>query len=137
MTPEQPRPQPAASLPDGPEPELEADENLLVVLRGIGSTMFLTDQRVIVARDGGERRPRSGIQSFWLDEIGGLRLELGSAPSGRIAISAVQGHEAISMFFDTRAIDRAHEMIDVARGVMARRRAQVRATKRVGSPRPR
>jgi hypothetical protein len=92
------------------------------VLRGIGAMMFLTTVRVIVARDGVERRPRSGIQSFPLAELPLLRLELGNAPSGRIAVSTSAGHESVSMFFDARSLDRAHELIDVARPLIARHR---------------
>lgn len=103
-------------------PDLRPSESLLMVLRGIGATMFLTTNRIIVARDGVERRPRTGVTIFPLAAIRELRLELGSAPSGRIAISTEMGHEAISMFFDARSLDRAHEIIDVARPLIARER---------------
>jgi len=103
-------------------PELEPEETLLVVLRGIGAVMFLTTRRVIVARDGIERRPRSGVASFPLEEIRHLRLELGSGPSGRIAVWTDASQEAVSMFFDARSLDRAHELIDVARPQIARQR---------------
>ena len=87
--------------------------------------MFLTNQRVIVARDGVARRPRSGIQSFPLETIRLIRLELGSAPSGRIAVSTTGGQEAVSMFFDSRSLERAHELIDAARPLIARRRRRL------------
>jgi hypothetical protein len=89
--------------------------------------MFLTTVRVIVARDGVQRRPRSGIQSFPLTEIPRIRLELGNAPSGRIAVSTSSGQEAVSMFFDARSLDRAHELIDVARPLIARHRRRLPA----------
>ena len=89
--------------------------------------MFLTNQRVIVARDGVARRPRSGIQSFPLETIRLIRLELGSAPSGRIAVSTTSGQEAVSMFFDSRSLERAHELIDAARPLIARRRRRLEA----------
>lgn len=108
-------------------PDLAAQEELLVVLRGIGAMMFLTSRRVIVARDGVERRPRSGIQSFPLETIRLVRLELGSAPSGRIAISTTGGPEAVSMFFDSRSLERAHAFIDVARPLIARQRRRIEA----------
>ena len=102
--------------------ELGLEETLLVVLRGIGATMFLTTRRVIVARDGMERRPRSGITSYPLETVRHLRLELGSAPSGRIAVWTDASQEAVSMFFDARSLDRAHELIDTARPHIARQR---------------
>ena len=104
------------------EPELASEETLLVVLRGIGAVMFLTDRRLIVARDGVERRPRSGIVSYSLDAIRQLRLELGSAPSGRIAVWTNTGQEVVSMFFDARSLDRAQELVDTARPHIARQR---------------
>ena len=105
---------------DAVDPEFQ--EELLVVLHGIGAVMFLTTNRVIVARDGIERRPRTGIQTFRLDEIRHLRLELGSAPSGRIAIWTAARQEAVSMFFEARSLDRAHSFIDTARPLIARQR---------------
>ena len=82
--------------------------------------MFLTTDRMILARDGFERRPRTGIQSFPLEAIQHIRLELGAPPSGRVVIWTSSGHEAVSMFFDARSLDRAHELIDLARPLIAR-----------------
>ena len=118
MTPA-PRP---ISVMAGERPELGGDEELLLVLRGIGSVMFLTTERLIVARDGLERRPRTGIQSFPLVSIRHLRLELGTSPSGRIAVWTTDDHEVVSMFFDARSLDRAQELIDRARPQIARSR---------------
>jgi hypothetical protein len=103
----------------GAGPELDGGEELLLVLRGIGSVMFLTTDRMIVARDGFERRPRTGIQSFPLETIRHLRLELGASPSGRIAIWSAAGHEVVSMFFDARSFDRANQLIEHARPLIA------------------
>ncbi len=108
--------------PGAATPDLGLEEILLVVLRGIGAVMFLTDRRVIIARDGGERRPRSGVVSYALESIRHIRLELGSGPSGRIAVWTEAGQEAVSMFFDARSLDRAHELIDTARPHIARQR---------------
>lgn len=134
-----------AELERPSDPPMDDQEELLVVLRGIGSSMFLTSRRLIVARDGVDRRPRSGLQSFPLEAIRHLRIELGSAPSGRIAVwtTASEG-EALSMFFDARSLDRAHELIDVARPLVARQRRERPGRParppigpaRSGSPRP-
>ena len=85
--------------------------------------MFLTTERIILARDGVERRPRTGIQSFPLSGIRQIRLERGSGPSGRIVLSVQLGQEAASMFYDVRAVERARELAAAARIRMARRRA--------------
>jgi hypothetical protein len=103
-------------------PQLDVDEELVVVLRGIGAVMFLTTERMIVARDGFERRPRTGIQSFPLETVRHLRVELGTSPSGRIAVWSTAGPEVVSMFFDARSFERAHEFIDLARPLIARAR---------------
>ena len=90
-----------------------------MVLRGIGAAMFLTTRRVIVARDGMERRPRSGIQTFALGSIVHVRLELGTAPSGRIVLWTNSRHEAVSMFFEARSLDRAQVFIETIRPLVA------------------
>jgi len=105
-----------------PPGELEPNEELLVVLRGIGASMFLTTRHLIIARDGVARRPRSGLQTFRLESIRHIRIEMGSAPSGRIAVWTTDGHEALSMFFDAKSLDRAHELLDLARPLIARSR---------------
>lgn len=105
------------------EPELDPGEELVVVLRGIGAAMFLTTDRLIVARDGSERRPRSGTQAFPLESISHIRVEPGERPSGRIAVS-VGSQEVISMFFDGRSFDRATEAVAAARTLIARRRRE-------------
>jgi alkanesulfonate monooxygenase SsuD/methylene tetrahydromethanopterin reductase-like flavin-dependent oxidoreductase (luciferase family) len=111
-----------SSAGPGPAPEDLPPETLLVVLRGIGASMFLTDRHLIGARDGAERRPRSGFQAWTLDTIRHMRIELGSGPSGRIAVWTTGAQEALSMFFDARSLDRAHELLDIARPLIARSR---------------
>ncbi len=118
----------------GDGPALDGGEELLLVLRGIGAVMFLTSERLILARDGFERRPRTGIQSFPLATIRHLRLELGTSPSGRIAGWTTSGHEAVSMFFDARSFDRAQEFIDRARPQIARARRRDRGDRPVRPP---
>ena len=138
--PRRPTP-PAAHVPDGPpdddlhgqpptvEPELVPGEELILVLRGIGAAMFLTSDRLIVARDGGERRPRSGTQSFPLESISHIRVEPGERPSGRIAVW-IGAQEVVSMFFDSRSGDRAGEAVAKARPLIARRRRERQAITR-------
>ena len=97
-------------------------EGVLVVLRGIGASLYLTDQELLLARDGARRRPRTGLQAFTYDEIRDIRIELGSGQSGRIVAWTTSGKEALSMFFDVRSLDRAQELLDVARPRIARSR---------------
>jgi hypothetical protein len=115
-------PPPEGKLVPAAIPPLERDEELLEVLRGIGALMLLTSTRLVVARDGLERRPRTGIQSFPLGEIRQVRVERGSGPSGRVVVTAGTGQEIVSMFFEPRSLDRARELIAKARLEIARRR---------------
>lgn len=113
-------------LPATVEPDLEPGEELVFVLRGIGAAMVLTTDRLIVARDGGDRRPRSGTQSFPLESISHIRVEPGERPSGRVAVW-IGTQEAVSMFFDGRSADRAQEAVASARRLIARRRRERQA----------
>jgi hypothetical protein len=85
--------------------------------------MFLTTERIILARDGVERRPRTGIQSFPLAGIRQIRLERGSGRSGRVVVWAHPGQEAVSMFFEFRALEKARELVASTRFRIAKRRA--------------
>ena len=101
-------------------PPLEPGEELLAVLRGIGSVMFLTSRRIVVERDGSDRRPRTGIQSFPLGTVRFIRLEHGTGPSARIVLWGAGGQEAVSMFVESRSIDRAEALVATTRLLAAR-----------------
>jgi hypothetical protein len=112
-----------SGLPPLVEPDLAPGEELVLALRGIGAAMYLTTDRLIVAREGGERRPRSGTQSFSLESISHIRVEPGERPSGRIAVW-IGAQEVVSMFFDGRSADRAAQAVARARPLIARRRRE-------------
>lgn len=84
------------------------------MLRGVGAVMFLTSARILVARDGYERRPRSGIQSFALGQISAVQLERGGRSSGRIVVLAGDASEVVSMFFDATSLERAAHLVALA-----------------------
>jgi hypothetical protein len=109
--------------------DLADGERILAELRGIGASMFVTTVRIVVARDGRERRPRSGMQSFALSDVSHIRVEPGARPSGRIAV-LVGGEEAVSMFFDARSSERAQDLVEIARPVMVRLRRRREQTAR-------
>jgi len=115
-------------------PSLDVREELLAVVRGIGSAMFLTSDRIIVARDGYERRPKSGVQSFPHERIGRVRIERGSAGSGRIVVWSAGDVESASMFFEARARDRADELVALASAQVARARRRTAASAGVAAP---
>jgi hypothetical protein len=122
----------AREMPPAAPPDLASGEQLLIHLRGIGASMFVTTERLIVARDGRERRPRSGVQSFLLGAITHIRLEPGTPPSGRIAVW-IGSEEVVSMFFDARSSDRAQEALEIARPAIARHRRRLEALARLTS----
>jgi hypothetical protein len=62
------------------------------------------------------------MQAWTLDAIRHIRIELGRAPSGRIAVWTTGEQEALSVFFDARSLDRAQKLLDVARPLIARSR---------------
>jgi hypothetical protein len=98
--------------------------------------MFLTDEHLIVARDGAHRRPRTGFRAIGLDTIQHLWIELGRR-SGRIVVSTAGSEEALSMFFHVRSLERAQELLDVARPLLARsRRRRKRAERAVQADAP-
>ena len=101
---------------------LEPREEVIGDLRGVGATMILTADRIVVARDGYERRPRSGLQSYPLEGVRRIGLELGTGPSGRVILWAGELEETVSMFFEPRALSRAEAFVGAARPLIARRR---------------
>jgi len=97
-------------------------ETVLCDLRGVGATMLLTANRIVVARDGHERRPRSGLQSWPLAEIRQVGIDLGTGASGRVILWAGELEETVSMFFEPRSLARAEAFVAAARPLLARRR---------------
>ena len=64
--------------------ELRQGEQILVALQGLGSAMVVTEERVIVLREGGQARPRTGIRTYTLDQIRGVDLVPPRFRAGRI-----------------------------------------------------
>ena len=84
--------------------------------------MLLTPTRIVVARDGHERRPRTGVQSWPLEQVGRIGIELGTGTSGRVVVWTGEHEETVSMFFEGRLLSRAEELVAATRPLMARRR---------------
>jgi len=84
--------------------------------------MLLTASRIAVARDGHERRPRTGVQSWPLDQVRQISIELGTGTSGRVVVWTGDQEETVSMFFEARSLPRAEDLVATARPLIARRR---------------
>ena len=100
----------------------DAGQTPLAVVRGVGATLLLTDERLILMRDGAERRPTTGVQALPIAGIGQIAIELGTGPSGRIVVHDRTGRESFNIFVDARSVDRARALVDLARPMIARAR---------------
>ena len=104
----------------------DPSDAVLAVLGGVGASLLLTSERLILVRDGADRRPMSGVQTLPIDRIGRIAIELGTGRSGRMVVHDGTGREAFSVFFDPRSIDRAQALVDLARPMIARARRRGR-----------
>jgi hypothetical protein len=84
--------------------------------------MLLTPSRIVVARDGHERRPRTGFQSWPLEQVRQIGIELGTGTSGRVVVWTGEHEETVSMFFEARSLARAEAFLAATRPLIARRR---------------
>jgi hypothetical protein len=84
--------------------------------------MLLTGSRIVVARDGYQRRPRTGVQSWPLEQVRQVGIELGTGTSGRVVVRTAEHEETVSMFFEARSLPRAEDFVAAARPLIARRR---------------
>jgi len=81
--------------------ELQPDEKLLGILPGLGASLGLTTQRVVIVREGRSFRPRTGVRSW---DLGRIRQVSASAPKhgqGRIAMRVGDlPWQVVSVFFE-------------------------------------
>jgi hypothetical protein len=92
--------------------------------------MLLTPSRIVVARDGHERRPRTGVQSWPLEQVRQIGIELGTGTSGRVVIWSSEHEETVSMFFEARSLVRAEAFVAATRPLVARRRRGIPDSRR-------
>ena len=79
---------------------LEAGEEPVVQLTGVGASLIVTDRRVVIVRDGSGFRPRSGTRSWAHENV--LRVSLSEPMRGQARIVLRTGPrpwQAVSMFF--------------------------------------
>jgi hypothetical protein len=67
---------------------LEPEESVELVAPAVGSSLVLTQRRLILVRDGASFRPKTGIRSFVLEP--GFSIRIGPAPR-RVIIDSVSG----------------------------------------------
>lgn len=79
---------------------LDGDEGVIGQLRGLGASLFVTTDRIVIVRDGAEFRPRSGIRSWPLHLIHEVSLSPPKRGQARIVVRAgPRPEDEVSMFF--------------------------------------
>jgi hypothetical protein len=99
---------------------LEADEEPVAQLAGVGAILFVTERRVVIVRDGSGFRPRSGTR--WWPHESVLRVSLSEPRRGQARIVVRTGPrpwQAVSMFFQ---LDRLRDAERVASEIRKRLR---------------
>jgi hypothetical protein len=82
------------------EPWLDADEGLVARLSGLGASLFLTTQRLVLVREGAEFRPRTGVRSWPHDSLRRVSLSPTKSGQARIVVRAgPRAEDEVSVFF--------------------------------------
>lgn len=76
-------------------PTLERSEHILWTAAAVGCTLVLTDQRLLLVRDGTQFRPRTGVQTWPLDRSLTIRMTSGRE---RVRLMIQYGGKAVSVF---------------------------------------
>jgi hypothetical protein len=76
-------------------------ESIVASVPGLGASLAVTPTRVIVIRDGAERRPRTGLRA-WMHGVVDTRLEPPRGGNGRIVLgTGANPYAAVSLFIPT------------------------------------
>ena len=103
------------------EPTLES-------VSGIGASLAVTPTRVVVIRDGAERRPRTGLRE-WPHGAVDARMEPPRSGNGRIVLgTGTNPHAAVSLFIPSAAWPMAVRAVERIRTEARRVRRAARAT---------
>ena len=79
---------------------LEEDDSILEIVAGVGATLILTDERLVMIRDGAAFRPRSGVRTW--DLIDGPTIRPGTLQHGTGRL-LIEGHGRPASVFVTEA----------------------------------
>ena len=83
------------------------------VARAVGCTLVLTDQRLLLVRDGANYRPTSGVRAWPLD--GDLVLRLGRAHRETMRVTIAHATDTASVFLSGEQLVDARSLIDEVR----------------------
>lgn len=116
--------------------ELPSDDSLQTLLgeatlesvSGVGARLAVTPTRVVVVRDGAERRPRSGLRE-WPHGAIDARMEPPRSGNGRIVLgTGMNPHHAVSLFIPVSAWPMAVRTVERIRVEARRVRRAARAS---------
>ena len=92
--------------------ELLPNETLIGMLPGRGASLGLTTRRVVVIRDGGSFRPRTGVRAWDLKTIRQVSLSPPRHGQGRLGLRVGDlPWQVVSVFFDTARWDLAQRLV--------------------------
>jgi hypothetical protein len=101
------------ALPDGARQAvvdvLDPGESVAFAAPAVGSSLVLTQHRVIVVRDGASFRPKSGVRSF---ELRGLAIRIGPA---RRRVIIESGGKTINAFIRSEQLPQAEAFVTEVR----------------------
>jgi len=109
---------------------LEAGEEVVDLLPGLGATLVVSSERVIVVREGTHYRPRNGVRSWRHGELRDVGLSLPRRGHGRIVL--MEGRDpkqAVSVFIEAESWTAAERIVGEIR---ARARASHRSDASAG-----
>ena len=122
----EPRPLPA--LPRISALEALVGETMLESVAGVGSSLAVTPTRVVVIRDGAERRPKTGLRE-WAHGKVDARMEPPRGGNGRIVLgTGTNPYAAVSLFVPAASWPTAVRTVERIRTEARRARRAARAT---------
>jgi hypothetical protein len=95
------------------ERALEPGERVDLTARAFGCTLVLTDQRLLLVRDGANYRPTSGIRAWPLDRDLVLRLGRAYRQTNRLTIAHIA--DTASVFLSAEQLPDAQRLISEVR----------------------
>ena len=99
-------------------PVLGPSERMARAVPAVGCTLVLTDQKLLLVRDGASYRPRSGVQTWPLDKTLTLRLAPLRRTVSRLVIESAD--KSASVFLTTEHVGDAQALVaDIRRRIYA------------------
>lgn len=97
------------------EAVLEPAESVQLVAPAVGSSLVLTQRRLMIVRDGASFRPKTGVRTFELDP--GVAIRIGPARR-RVIVEA--GGKTINLFVRSEQLSQAEAFVaEVRRRIYA------------------